>query len=318
MKLPEKMTFVEVGPRDGLQSLPKWIETDIKVQMVDRLSEAGFPAIEVTSFASPVAVPNLRDAEEVMARIARRPGTLYRVLVPNRRGAERALAADRPDELLGLITVSETYLRKNQNMTLDDAIEQAIQAFRIAERAGVGFVMAIGMAFWCAYEGTIEEGRVLSLVDRFWSAGMRRFYVSGSVGMEDPAHVERLTGRLRQVYPSIELGYHVHNAAGFGMANILASIDAGVDWIEGSICGVGGGVALPHAMGSVGNIPSEDAIAMLNGMGIRTGVGTDSVRDAARDISRLLSITPNSYAANGGNRPEILRAQLMKKSGQEA
>jgi hydroxymethylglutaryl-CoA lyase len=300
------MAFVEVGPRDGLQSLPKWIETDSKVRMVDRLGEAGFPVIEATSFASPKAVPNLRDAEEVMARIARRPGTLYRALVPNARGAERALAADRPDELLGLITVSETYLRKNQNMTLDEAVEQAVQAFRITDKAGLRFVMAIGMAFWCAYEGPIEEDKVLSLVDRFWSAGMRRFYVAGSVGMEDPAHVGRLIGRLRRVHPEIELGYHVHNTAGFGTANILAAVDAGIDWIEGSICGIGGGVALPHAMGAVGNIASEDAVAMLNGMGIRTGIETDAVLDAARDISRLLSITPNSCAANGGNRSEIL------------
>jgi hydroxymethylglutaryl-CoA lyase len=308
MNIPQRMRVVEVGPRDGLQSLPKWIETDVKVRMVDRLSDAGFPVIEVTSFASPKVVPNLRDAEEVMARIARRPGTSYRALVPNARGAERALAADRPDELLGLITASETYLRKNQNMSLDEAVEQAILAFRIADKASAGFVMAIGMAFWCAYEGEIGEDKVLSLIDRFWSAGMRRFYVAGSVGMEDPAHVGRLIGRIAASYPTIAIGYHVHNMAGFGTANILAAIDAGAEWIEGSICGIGGGVAMPGFMGAVGNIPSEDAVAMLNEMGIDTGIGTDVVLGAARDIAELLSIVPNSHAANGGNRSEILRA----------
>jgi len=304
------MAFVEVGPRDGLQSLPKWIDTDTKVQMINRLSEAGFPVIEATSFSSPKAVPNLRDAEEVMARIERRRGARYRVLVPNRRGAERALAADRPDEMLGLITVSQTYLRKNQNMDLAEAVDQAIQAFRIADGAGIDFVMAVGMAFWCAYEGAIDEEQVLSLVDRLWSAGIRKFYVAGSIGMEDPAHVERLIGRLRQIHPSIVLGYHVHNAAGFGMANILAALDAGADWIEGAICGIGGGITLPQAMGAVGNIASEDVIAMLNAMGIDTGIGTDAVLDAARDVARMLSIRPSSHAANGGNRSEILNGTL--------
>ncbi len=140
LKFPDAVTVVEVGPRDGLQSFARWVDTDTKVAMVDRLSAAGFPVIEATSFAHPRVIPNLRDAEEVMARIVRRPGTIYRALAPNARGAERAVAA-RVDEVLGLITASATYQRKNQNMTLEQGADEAVAAFRIADRAGCRFVM---------------------------------------------------------------------------------------------------------------------------------------------------------------------------------
>src|SRR3546814_11233438 len=135
LRLPEKVTVVEVGPRDGLQSFPRWVDTEVKVRMIDRLSEAGFPVIEVTNFAHPRVIPHLKDAEEVMARIKRRPGTIYRGLVPNAKGAERA-AKPNCDELVGLITVSTTYLAKNQNMELDTATEDAT-SIRKAERGAV-------------------------------------------------------------------------------------------------------------------------------------------------------------------------------------
>ncbi|MFC7557443.1 hypothetical protein ACFQU7_42325 [Pseudoroseomonas wenyumeiae] len=142
------MTVVEVAPRDGLQSLGRWIGTDTKVAMIDRLSAAGLPVIEVTAFAHSRAIPDLRDAEEVFARIARRPGTVYRGLAPNARGAERAVAAG-ADEILGLVTVSEAYSRRNQNMPVQAAAAQAEEAFRIANQAGRAFAMAIGVSMWC-------------------------------------------------------------------------------------------------------------------------------------------------------------------------
>jgi hydroxymethylglutaryl-CoA lyase len=305
IRLPGEVIVAEVGPRDGLQSLPKWIETADKVRMVDRLSEAGFAVIEVTGFVHPRAIPNLRDAEEVFARIERRPGTVYRALVPNARGAERAAAA-KVGEMLGLITVSRTYLRKNQNMTLDEAVEQAIAAFRIADRAGIPFVQAIGMAMWCPYEGAIPEDAVLALVRGFRNAGMRRFYVAGSLGMEDPRHTGRLIGRIYDAHPDVEMGFHVHNLAGWGQANVLAALDAGARWIEGSICGIGGGVTLPRALGSVGNLATEDIVAMLDSMGVRTGLDPDAVTAAAKDVAALLGIEARSHAANGATRREVL------------
>ncbi|MCA3179824.1 MAG: hydroxymethylglutaryl-CoA lyase, partial [Burkholderiales bacterium] len=242
MHLPEKTLLVDVAPRDGLQSLPRWVDTDDKVWLCDRLSELGMPVIEVASFAHPRVVPNMRDAEEVFARIRRRPGVVYRGQAPNARGAHRAVDA-KVGEMLGLITASETYTRHNQNMGNDQAVEQNLLSFQVAERNGIPFVMAIGMAFWCPYEGPVAEDRVVDLVRRFRDAGIRRQYLAGSLGMEDPAHVNRLFARLYREVPDVELGFHVHNLSGMATANILAALDAGVHWLEGAICGIGGGMA---------------------------------------------------------------------------
>jgi hydroxymethylglutaryl-CoA lyase len=243
-----------------------------------------------------------------MERIARRPGVTYRALVPNARGAARAAAAHGVGEMLGLITVSAAYLRKNQNMSIDQAVAQAIEAFGIAERAGAGFVMALGMAFWCPYEGPIPEEQVFALLARFWDAGMRRFYLAGSVGMEDPRHVNGLFRRIRDRWPEIEVGFHVHNLAGLGAANILAALDGGATSIEGAICGIGGGMTMPSTMGSVGNLASEDVVYLLNEMGIETGLDTASVVAASRDVAALLEISPRSHVAHSGTRADIRAA----------
>lgn len=304
LDLPKKVTVVEVGPRDGLQSFPRWVETDTKVAMIDRLSAAGFPVIEVTNFAHPKVIPNLKDAEEVMDRIERRPGTVYRALVPTARGAARAKHT-RCDEMLGLITVSKTYLAKNQNMERDEAIDQGIKAFEIAEKAGAAFVMALGMALWCPYEGRIDETDSLAVARRYYDAGIRRFYFAGSVGMEDPRHVNALFRQATAAFPDAEFGWHVHNLAGMGTANILAALDGGARSIEGAICGLGGGIVMPTTMGSVGNFPSEDIVHMLNEMGIETGVNTKAAMAAAKDIAELLDVEPRSHVTHCGTRADV-------------
>ena len=304
MHFPDHVRVVEVGPRDGLQSLGQWIETDAKVAMIDRLSDAGLPVIEVTGFAHPRVIPDLRDAEEVCARIRRRPGTVYRALVPNARGAERAVPA-KLDEVLGLITVSEEYLAKNQNMTLDKGVEEASGAFRVADRAGIGFVMAVGVALWCTYEGTIPDERVLALVGRLRNAGISRFYIAGSTGLEDPRQVNRIFGKLFDAYPGCEFGYHVHNLAGTGTASILAALDAGVTTIEGAICGIGGGIMMPTTVASVGNFPTEDLVTMLDEMGIGTGLDPREVLAAAHDVGRILGIAPRSHRGAGATREAL-------------
>ncbi len=305
LTLPKRATVVEVGPRDGLQSLDQAIPTDRKVAMIDRLSEAGFPVIEATGFAHPRVIPNLADAEQVMARINRRPGTVSRALVPSARGAARAADA-RVDEMLGLLTVSETYCRKNQNMSVDEAVEQARMAFEIAERAGVRFVMAMGVSFFCPYEGRIPEARTLEVFGALYERGIRRFYLAGSVGMEDPRHVNTVFHRIHDRWADVEVGFHVHNVAGFGAANIVAALDGGASSIEGSICGIGGGIAMPTSMGSVGNLATEDIVHLLNEMCVETGIDTAEAARAAWDVSRLLGIEPASHVTRSGTREEVL------------
>lgn len=306
MHLPDKILLVDVAPRDGLQSLPKWIDTDTKVWLCDRLTDLGVPVVEVASFAHPKVVPNMRDAEEVFARIKRKPGVVYRGQAPNARGAHRAVEA-KVGEMLGLITVSETYTHHNQNMTNDEAVEQNILSFKIAEKNNTPFVMALGMAFWCAYEGLIPEENVEDLVGRFYNAGIKRQYLAGSLGMEDPAHVNRLFKRLYRKFPGIELGFHIHNLSGMATANILAALDAGAHWLEGAICGIGGGMAIPSTVGSVGNFPLEDLVSMLEEMGVNTGLDPLEVNAAAQEIGKRLGIEVRSHRGTGCTREEIMR-----------
>lgn len=304
LQLPKSVTVVDVSARDGLQSFHRWVDTDVKVKMVDRLSDTGFPVVEVTNFAHPRVIPHLRDAEEVMERITRKPGIVYRTQAPNARGAERAVAT-RPGEILGLITASESYNRKNQNMTVEQGVDAALGTFRISDRAGVPFVMAVGMAYWCAYDGPIPEERVLDIVGRLRNGGIRRYYYAGSLGVEDPRSVGSLIRRTLDTYPDVEIGFHVHNLAGNGLANILAALDAGATFIEGAICGIGGGIMTPTTMGAVGNLATEDIVQLLNEMGVETGLDTKAVLDTAFDIAKLLDIKPQSYVSAAGTRAMI-------------
>lgn len=306
--LPERVTVVDVAARDGLQSFSRWIDTDVKVDLINRLSDAGFPVIEVTGLVHPKVIPNLQDAEQVLSRIRRRPGTVYRALVPNIRGAQRAVHCDAPpDELLGLVVASETYLMKNQRMTLEQAIEEVVRAFDIASKAGLSFVVAIAGAFWDIYEGATPESRVLDLLERFHSAGIRKAYLAGSLGVEDPIHVGRLFRAAHTRWPDVELGFHVHNLAGLATANILAALDAGASFVEGSICGIGGGIAMPGNIGAVGNLASEDIVYMLDQMGIQTGLNPETVVSTARDVAQLLGVEPTGHLARCGTRSELLR-----------
>ena len=289
LTLPARVTVVEVGPRDGLQSLGRWIDTEIKIAMIDRLSDAGFPVIEATSFASPSFVPMLTDAEEVVARIKRRPGTVYRALVPNKRGALRAIETD-IDEVLGLMTVSETYLVKNQNMTLDQVIKAGGDCFRVADEAGRDFIMALGMSLYCPYEGIIAPERTLDCVTKLRDYGVRRFYLAASTGMEEPRQVNTLFRMAHERFSDCEFGFHVHEKRGWAAANLMAALDAGVTMIEGSICGIGGGIAFPESYGTVGNLPTEDIVSFLESMGIGCDLNVAAAVAAARDIAEMTGI----------------------------
>lgn len=247
----------------------------------------------------------MRDAEEVFARIKRKPGVVYRGQAPNVRGAHRAIEA-KVGEMLGLITVSETYTHHNQNMSNEQAIEQNIQSFRLSDQAGIPFVMALGMAFWCAYEGLIPQSDVVAIVRRLHRGGVRRFYLAGSLGMEDPLHVNRLFRRLADEFPDVAFGFHVHNLSGMATANVLAALDAGVQWLEGSICGIGGGTSMPTSLGAVGNFPTEDLVGMLAEMNVETGIDAAGILDAAREIAALLGIEPRSHRGNGATREAVM------------
>ena len=176
--------------------------------------------------------------------------------MPNKRGALRAVETD-IDEILGLMTVSESYLAKNQNMTLDEVIAAGGDCLRVAEDAGRAFIMALGMSLFCPYEGVIPPEKTLDCVARLRNLGVRRFYLAASTGMEEPRQVNELFRRAFEQFPDCEFSFHLHEKMGLAPANLIAALDAGVTAIEGSICGIGGGIVFPGGVGSIGNLPSE-------------------------------------------------------------
>ena len=293
--LPKKIKIIEVGPRDGLQSLNKWVPTKDKINMINLLSDAQFPVIEVSSFAHPDKVPMLKDVEKVLENINRRQGTIYRVLVPNLKGALRAVETKMVDEILGLLTISETYLLKNQNMSIDDAIESASIILKLCEKSGVDFLMALGVAFVCPYEGVLPNEKIFSVVNKLHNKGIRRIYLAASTGMENPLIINHVFKSIKNRWPNIEIGFHVHERFGMATVNMLAALDAGVTFIEGSICGIGGGIVMPKSMGDIGNLPTEDIVNLLNTLNVKTQLNTELVLQTARKISSILNIQCRGY-----------------------
>ena len=294
MKFPKKIKVIEVGPRDGLQSLNKWIPTQDKIKMVNLLSSANFPVIEVSSFAHPKVVPMLKDAEKVFEQINRKTGIVYRALSPNLKGTFRAVETKMVDEILGLLTVSETYSLKNQNMTLDDAINEAGKSLKLCEKYDVNFVMAIGVAFYCPYDGLISNEKILSVVKRLYDKGIRRVYLAASTGMENPSNINYVFNKTRDKFPDLDCGFHVHDRIGMAATNMFSALDAGATSVEGSICGIGGGIAMPHGTGDYGNLPTEDIVTMLNRSNIETQLNEKVVHETAEKIAHLLEINSNS------------------------
>ena len=294
MQFPKSIKVIEVGPRDGLQSLNKWIPTKDKIKMINLLSIANFPVIEVSSFAHPKVVPMLNDAEKVFEQINRHTGIVYRALSPNLKGTFRAVETGMVDEILGLLTVSETYSLKNQNMTLDDAINEASKSFKLCEKSDVNFVMAIGVAFYCPYDGVISNEKILCVVERLYNKGIRKVYLAASTGMENPSNINYVFNKIRDKFPDLVCGFHVHDRIGMAATNMFSALDAGATSVEGSICGIGGGIAMPHGTGDYGNLPTEDIVTMLNRSNIETQLNEKVVHETAKKIAHLLKISSNS------------------------
>ncbi|MBM3678723.1 MAG: hydroxymethylglutaryl-CoA lyase [Actinobacteria bacterium] len=306
LRFPDRVTLVEVGPRDGLQSLERQYPTEIKARMIDILAQAGLEKIEVTGFVRPDKIPQLADAAALFAAIEKRPGVVYRALCPNRRGAERAVEAG-VDEILGLITASETYNLKNSDMTVEQNLVQAGQMAEVAREAGLPIVMAIGVCMFCPYEGELPESRVVEMIERMTADGIEEFYLATSVGLDGPRKVHRTFSLIRDRWPDLPLGIHLHNTNGMALANALAAMDAGVTRFEGSICGIGGGIRMPYGMAHYGNVATDDLAHMFSEMGIETGVSLDALIEAGREIRELLELeTTFSYAQNGGTKRAVL------------
>lgn len=274
----------EVAPRDGLQIEPVFVPTAEKIKLINGLSRAGFTRIEATSFVSPKAVPALADAAEVMGGITRDPHTIYVALVPNLRGAERAIAAH-VDEMNVVASVSETHNLANMRMSVAASFEQFEKIAELAAQADMPLNGAIATAFGCPFEGDQAESKVLDLVRRYLDLGCTGVTLADTTGMADPNQVSRLVERALALVGPGGLSLHFHNTRGLGLANLLAAFRAGARRFDAALGGLGG---CPFAPGASGNICTEDTVAMCERMGIRTGLDLGKLLDLSRALPALI------------------------------
>lgn len=307
MNLPDSATVVEMLPRDGFQRLDEFIPTDEKVDIIESLAETGVDEIEITSFTHPEAVPTLRDADEVADRISRRDDVVYRALVPNEYGAQRAVEADL-DKVNALATVSETYSRKNQNMTTEEILEEMAAVIETAHDHGLEVEAGIGTSFYCPYEGRIPLEETLAVVERAVELGVDEVTLATTMGLATPLQVETAFEAVFDRWPDLDVGLHLHDTNGMSLANTLTAMQCGVDRFDSSVCGLGGGVVLPEGMSGVGNTPTEDLSHMLDGIEVKTNVDFDRLTAVARETSERLDLGPTSHVLMGGTVDQVLDA----------
>ncbi len=291
----KRIYFNEVVTRDGFQIEPEFIPTDDKIALIDALSQCGYAKIEATSFTSPKAIPMLRDAEEVMGRIQRVPGVEYTVLVPNLRGAERALES-RADELNLVMSTSETHNLANLRMGREKSFEALAAVVKHVDgRTPIN--VSLSTCFGCPMEGDVPAAEVLRFAHRFADLGVRGLTICDTTGMAHPAQVQALVELLQQALPQTELTLHFHNTRGMGLANVLAAVQGGIIRFDGSLGGLGG---CPYAPGASGNICSEDAIHMLSAMGYDTGINLDRLLQVARALPEVVGHAVPGQLAKAG------------------
>ncbi len=277
MRPAEHVTICEVGPRDGFQIEPEFIVTEAKVEVIDLLSAAGVSRIEATSFVHPRAVPQLRDAEQVIARVRRRAGTRYAALVPNDKGAVRAVDAG-VDEIHTVVSASESHNLANVNMTIAESLDRLGEVMRVAERAGVGVTAGISTSFGCPFEGPVPVGQVERIVARLVDMGARGIGLADTTGVANPLQVTRVLEHLMPKFPTMEWGLHTHDTRAMAIPNVLAAMEYGVTHFDASIGGLGG---CPFAPGASGNVCTEDLVHCLHAMEVETGI----------DLGRLIAVS---------------------------
>ena len=294
--IPERVTLVEVGPRDGLQNEALPVAAAHKVELVHRLQDAGLREIEVTSYVSPKWVPQMADNAQVMAAIARQSGVRYSVLVPNMLGLQAALAggaATRPDEVVVFGAATQAFSRRNINCSIEESIERFAPVVAAAREAGLKVRAAISCALGCPYQGEVSADEVEHLVKLFKAIGVHHCGVADTIGVGTPRRVQAAMERALKHYPLHEVSGHFHDTYGQALANIHACLEMGVHTFDTSVAGLGG---CPFAKGATGNVATEDVVFMLRGMGIDTGVDLDALVDAGGFISDLLGRAPVSRA----------------------
>jgi hydroxymethylglutaryl-CoA lyase len=293
-----RLTINEVATRDGFQMEGRFIPTDDKVALIDRLGTLGYAKVEVTSFTSPKAIPALSDAEQVMQRIARTPGVIYTALVPNVRGGERALAS-RIDEFNIVMSCSETHNLANLRMTREQSFRQLAEVVALAQGAGVPVNVSLSCVFGCPMEGDVVESEVFSLVERFAGLGVQGITLCDTTGMAYPTQAGSLCGTALARHPQLDFTVHFHNTRAMGLANSVAAAEAGIRRFDMSLGGIGG---CPYAPGATGNVATEDVVHMFDCMGYDTGMDLAGLIEAAGQLRSLIDHDLSAQVSRAGPR----------------
>jgi hydroxymethylglutaryl-CoA lyase len=297
-ELPQRVAMREVGPRDGFQNEPETIATADKVRLVDMLSATGVRRIEVTSFVRADVIPQLADAAEVLAGVERRPGVSFSVLIPNRRGLERALPLrDRFDEISVFLSASESHNQANVNRPVADSLAGLEATLAAAGEAGLRREGVISTSFGCPYEGEVPPERVFEIAERLVAAGCDEIAFGDTTGMANPRQVREFFAAARERLTRVELTAHFHNTRGQGLANVLAALEEGVASFEASFGELGG---CPVPPGSTGNVSSEDVVSMLHEMGIETGIDLPALIAASRAAQEVLGRPLGAHVLRAG------------------
>lgn len=298
--LPHHVSLREVGPRDGLQNEDP-VPTDGKIALIDGLSKTGLRRIEAVSFVHPRAIPQMADADEVWERIDRNPNVQYSALVPNIRGAQRALAAGFT-ELEVVISASDTHNRRNINRSTDESLADAAELADLVHGRGATLQVVVSTSWGCPYEGDVAVTRVVNVINRAVAAGADSVALGDTTGMATPSRVTELVGAVRDAHPDVPLGLHFHNTRGTGLANVYAALLLGVTDFDASVGGLGG---CPYAPGASGNIATEEVVHMLEDMGIATGVDLEALIDVAAQAERLVGHELPSQVLRAGPRSRL-------------
>jgi hydroxymethylglutaryl-CoA lyase len=296
--MPSSVRIREVGPRDGFQNEPETIATAEKVRLIDMLSATGLARVEVTSLVRPDVIPQLADAEEVLAAVQRRDGVAFSVLIPNERGLERALAQrDRFDEINLFLSASETHNRRNVNRSIEESLAGLERTIAAAREAGLRCEGVISTSFGCPYEGEVQQERVFEIAERLAAAGCAEVGFGDTTGMANPRQVHGFFAAARERLGGVELTAHFHNTRGQGLANVLAALEEGVDSFESSFGELGG---CPVPPGATGNVSTEDVVSMLHEMGVETGIDLPRLIEASHAAQEVLGRPLGSHVLRAG------------------
>jgi hydroxymethylglutaryl-CoA lyase len=293
MPLPSKVKIVEVGPRDGLQNEPQTVPAAVKIELIDRLADAGLPVIEATAFVSPKWVPQMGDNAEVMRGIKRKRGVAYPVLVPNRKGLDAAIAAG-ADEVVVFGAASETFSKRNTNCSIAEGLARFSEVCEEAIKRGLKVRGDISVCLGCPYEGEVDPRAVVRVARELDAMGCYEITIADTIGTGTAGPTRNVIEAVAEHIPVERLAGHFHDTYGQAVANVYAALECGVATFDSSVAGLGG---CPYAKGATGNVATEDVLYMLNGLGIETGVDMDKLVAAGDFISRFLDRPTNSRVA---------------------